>query len=538
MIMEMSEIKNAHEEEMSRCRHELQVLAQEVTMKSSTIDKMHKEHLKEQDTHEQTVAELTVFNYKLEETVTRLKRDMQDGETRYTRELENAVRKASVTNDSLSLCQSAIQELETTIARCQYKETELLKTVESLNEDLHALNLNSREMATSEAEKWSSLAPLLGVDMHTSDVSSALSEIAILQDASLERIKRMLTDMCIRVAKVEDGDHDDQQPEMDTRTATGQMFNVYESVILSIVQSLKTEHEPMEVNKSRRGFEWQLKSTVKRKLEFTDNPGCGVTNHQHAPKVAVYVQQWDQKTNPQYTVASTNQDIDPLLKFKSEVKHEQGHHAVTTQQDNLESSVRERVGGHRQVHTFDIELGDNYTFVRKPIPEYIATDLIKHGAVKMINLGSQNPIGTLLGVLQVKGDDSRFHSEGTPGTCHCAQMKRISEEHNCALFIACIPYGEHEIYGTEHKDVSLYTIVVDKRGAVKSYYLLAVEIDSSYTYNLAKLPFAAHFQPNKDDFVHTADGTCQGHSFSKLIFCSTRDVDTIETSVIILHGDL
>ncbi|KAJ7984187.1 hypothetical protein DPEC_G00364710 [Dallia pectoralis] len=151
MIMEMSQIKNAHEDEMSRCRHELQVLAQEVTMKSSMIDKMHKEHLKEQETHEQTVAELTVFNYKLEETVTRLKRDMQDGETRYTRELENAVR-SECDKTTVCLCVKApMQELETTIARC-HKETELLKTVESLNEDLHALNLNSREMATSEAE--------------------------------------------------------------------------------------------------------------------------------------------------------------------------------------------------------------------------------------------------------------------------------------------------------------------------------------------------------------------------------------------------
>lgn len=165
------------------------------------------------------------------------------------------------------------------------------------------------------------------------------------------------------------------------------------------------------------------------------------------------------------------------------------------------------------------------------MPKYITDGL--EGVVKIIDLGSRVPIETLLGVVQ-KEDVS--HAEVLQNSCHCLQFNSIANELKCAIFIAWSQRRDHELYGGEHKDNCLYTIVVHKHEHVRTYYMVVVNNNQngSYTYDLSKVIAGCYNTPSQA-FVHKGQN-CQG-PVSMGICCTHGTVPVIETADIILNDN-
>ncbi|KAE8287300.1 hypothetical protein D5F01_LYC13338 [Larimichthys crocea] len=343
-------------------------------------------------------------------------------------------------------------------------------------------------------------------------------------------MKNMLKQKCVRVIKDGDDDDDDitsgnadfgckQEDAMEIPDTTGEMFTDYESQIRAVVQSLSSEHTPMEVSGDKPV--WRKIKRLKRR-----NPEkhAGVTAEDH-----LTFKKPEYDVEPHCGVAAEKQDI-PRSDFESQVDRrwdtKRNGCQVIGQQNRLGISSAQELG-HHAVHTFDIEP------TKRKIPMYIAKGLNSED-VKIVHLGDtpKTTVQKLLGVLQVEEPSLWDYTEITQGSCHCPQMEQISQGLKCALFICWAPSGEHEVYGNEHKSSLMYVIVTYRDETMRSYYLLCVKRDSSYVYNLAKL-FTSHFQVPEHAFVHKADATCESPQGS--YSGQTQGVDTVETDRIILH---
>lgn len=509
---QMSRITMAHDGDRFTWGITLDDLRKQLATKDSTIERMKKEHLKVQGEQEQRITSLEESEESLKRSVSKLKFDMRDAEARHTQEINNARREMSVKNDSLCKRQCLVDELMCTNVRHEKTEKKLSDTVKTLSDDIETLNITQVELLKYK-NTLCSLGQFLGVEMRKCDFGNVLDRIRAQKDASVERITKVLKRTCIQVIKNEDDDHDHrEQHQMDTLSEMGQMFKEYESEICDIIQTLTSECISMDVScGTHTRQDRDRKSAIKRKHLSMHTIESGASDH-----VVIKKQGYKPEVKPEVNQDVTNEESCQVI----------------PQTDNQFASVQD-VSGHSAVNTFDIELDENDTIVTIPIPSYITANLIVKGDVKIVKLGYQEPIHKLLSVLQAKDDEIKTCSEITQNTCHCLQMKQISERLKCTIFICWSPGGEHELYGDEHKDVCLYTIIV-KHDRVRSYYLLSVRTCDSYVYNLAKLPYTAQFQPLKHGFVHESDGTCQG----PVVPNPTYNVGTIETNQIVLHGPL
>jgi hypothetical protein len=296
----------------------------------------------------------------------------------------------------------------------------------------------------------------------------------------------------------------------------------------------------MDVSSCRYTRQRVIKNPVKRKActfpvlksSSDDHPVCKKQECTSGVK---------HEANPKYTVKPEKQE-EPNLPVK--IESQDTHHnkivdccQLKRQEKGSPYVVNDCISKHSNVYKFDIELCENDAPVRRHIPHYLAQPLIGK-ALKLINLGYEKPIDNLLSVLQVSEEVSEnvvnALSEYNQSTCHCSQMALLSQTLGCKLFICWAPGDEHEIYGVKDNSTCTYIIIVYRENRAKLYYLLAVKSEGFYTYDLAKLPFALQFQIDKQAFVHMSDGSCQGPVLSN----PTHSVDTIETSHLVLQGEL
>ena len=195
--------------------------------------------------------------------------------------------------------------------------------------------------------------------------------------------------------------------------------------------------------------------------------------------------------------------------------------------------------GHREIFKFAGDGSENTT-LRIPIPLNVLGHLNGEEDIKLVHLGHQKPIHTLLSILQAREQEFNAISEIKPNMCHCSEIKRISDRLKCGLLVCWSPEGVQELHGKDHTRCC-YAIIVHRWQNLTFYYLMSVKIDGSYIYNLAKLTVNPIDHPSNPVFIHKSDGTCVGPSFSQLTHSednkNTHMVDVIRTDHIVLQGD-
>ena len=314
------------------------------------------------------------------------------------------------------------------------------------------------------------------------------------KEVSLERI-RLVLNQCIRIDPAQHVDMSNDEPHMDTFGESG-FFEEYERHIRDIIQTLRSEQEPMDFTEGKS-------SRKRRILHPSTRRGSGIKlKKEEEAKLDAEVQNVKEEENCDTT---TNCQV-IQQRGQSEV---QGH-------------------GLASCDAFDIDHAGDHSRLRTPIPEYISKHYLdRPEEVCVVQLGHQNPVSVLFQVLQ----EIETCSEIKQSECHCLQMKQISERLKCTILIFCTPGGDHEVYGNEYTNERLYVIVVARRETERWYYLVVVKVAGLYVYNLTNVP-RTQFQPPTNVFVHTSDGACQGPTFSSST--TTDTVATIDTGRIVL----
>lgn len=532
---EIVRITSEQEHERSAWSVKVQGLVTRLETSQSTIDIMQRDHLTEKDALQVQICTLTADKDTLSQNEAQLKTHIQTTEASHKQDLDERRITTDVLHVSVSQQKAKITELTDTIDKYIASNQELHQTVTTQDMELDNM-IKQLQMSKMTLR---SLDQLFGFEIANCDHSTVVDRITGQRAASVERIQSVLKGTVIQVMKDDDDDHCYQE-HMDTASDTSQLFKDYECEIHNIIQRLSLEHEPMDVSGCSYTRQRRIKPSLKRRLcpnvtlerSSYDHPVC---------KKQECTSEVKHEANPENTVKPEKRE-EPNLPVKIESQDTPDNNngdccQLRGQENSNPSVVNDYSSKHSNVYMVDIELCENDPNARRHIPGYIAQSLIDKD-VKLINLGCEKHIDTLLNVLQVSEEVSEYVvkalSEYNTSTCHCSQMTKLSQILKCSLFICWPPGDEHEIYGAENNDNCVHTIIVYRENRGKLYYLLAVKDQGSYTYNLARLPFESQFQVPKQAFRHISDGSCQGPVVSNPI----HSVDTIETSHLVLHGHL
>lgn len=518
---EMARITRDQETERAAWSVKVEGLLKELDTTESRIETMQRDHLTEQCDRKNEIDNLKRVMETLSRNEAKLKGDIQDTKIRHIQELDKARSETALRDDNIQQQRAHIKQLTDTIAMCKDKERELLQNLETVTMEL-ATTVDQLLMSKM---KLCSLDQLFGLGMANGENRTVLDMIQVLKAASVERLRKVLKRTVVQVIK------EDDQEDMDTGSDTGQLFRDYEREIHDIIQRLSSEHRPMDVSGSSHTRQRSIKTPVKRRPVPIATLESSAEDHPVRKKQDC-TSEVKHEANSEYTVKTERRD-DANLRVKMESgwnrNNNMPHCQIITQPN------RYHISSHGKVHMLDIELGENDTPGKRPIPDYIARSLVIHNDVKIINLGYEKPIETLLSVLQVSEEIVKDLSDNSQSTCHCSQLTELSQRLDCSLLICWHPGGEHEVYGDEHRDSCLYTLIVYRENRVRSYYLLTVRSEGgSYMYNLARLPSPVKFQLHKQAFVHITQGSCQGPVGSNPTD-PIHSVDTIETSHIVLQ---
>lgn len=530
----LREITHAHDAEKSRLNAQCAGLQKQLEETKRTLERMNVDHMKVKGDLEQQITALRESEENLEEVVLQLRKNNDEVCIAYKAKLLEAEAGINGFVNTISSQEEYIKKLVKTETTHTQRYNELLRKYTSLNEEIDSLhNINGK--LSNQNRTLCALSQFLGVDMLKCSQESLINDIRLLKDASVERISKVLKDTCIRVGKEEDHANKDEGEEQEMDTNKGDMFIEYESQIGKVIEMLNSEHMPMEVNSVHvRSF----KTPVKRKLAINTGTEYHPRHKQDSHSEGKLEMKLEE--SPGYMSAKDEDDTGVEIKIQTNYAGTKDRKGIP-QRDKCFPSIEEHVSEDSEVCTFDITECSGNACAKVSIPKYITADLSKHWDVMIVDLGFHNSIDKLLDMLQVDQDTKTDCISPTPSTCHCLQMETISQRLKCTLVIYWAPRGGHEVYGSEHKHMRLYAIIVyiDKQ---KSHYLLSVQHKGCYMYNLAKLPLSSQIELPKDGFVHETDGTCQGPSLdlssTQFILPTMHDVDSIRTSNIILHGNM
>lgn len=492
------DIAREQEKQRSEWRLANDHLREEIEKHKNEFNMMQEKQSRVTDEYETQIETLTKRNLNLSNEMSRLTRDTEYIKTGLQQELATAQGETSDIRQKLCDEKRCTTELK-------LKVEGLTNEVKTLTEELDHRDTENKEFVMCKSA-MTTVGQFLGIEMGRYE--SVGTSLRAQMDASVERITKVLNCTCIRLIKDdEDHDDDDGQQEMDNMDigyAGGQMFLDYESHIGRVIQALRSE--PVEMEVTRRIIS-RTKCKRRRSRSQVECSGKKLNKTETRQKVDL---KWNLKSHADHVV-------------KKEEGTMLGLHPV---QDH---------SGHSHIYRFNIDTEDRSTNTIQ-VPTYITSTLEQYKAIKLITLGNEKPITTLLSVLQANTDELQMSDGHTGSTCHCSQMEHLSKMLKCTLFIAWTPQGKHELYGEEYKSTCLYTMIVCKQQTMKSYYLLCVLSDTMYTYNLAKLPSPSHFQPPSERFSHTSVGECEGPDSSSSSQTIFKNVDTVDTKHIILEA--
>ena len=521
-------IVSAHAADKRRWEKQLFKLQMQLEETNGTIKSMTDANTKAKVVLEQRIAELTASEEDLMGVVSRLRESNALDCAEYEKKLREAELQDTDRENTIFLQNNRIRELVQTDTKHTQRYDALHKECVSLHEDVDTLN-EIKVKLSLQNRALRGLSQFLGVDKLQGG-ECPIHAIRLLRDASVERISKVLRDTCIRVGKGEThGDMEDkkgeeeEEEEMDTNK--GDMFIEYESQIANVIKTLPSDSIPMEVTNVR-----VIRTPVKRKL---------VTISTFQPRQKLDIRsEVKRKLKLEGPPGYVSEEDGICAETKLEPNHTETKDSTkaTLQWNEVMPSVRERLMSEdSEVCTFGIAECSENARVTVSIPTYITANL--SGDVKLVDLGLR--IDTLLDVLQVDDGTKTSCIITAKNTCHCSQMKSIAQRLQCTLVIYWAPTGGHEVYGRLREPTRLYAIVYEYKH--QSYYLLSVQHNGSYMYNLAKLPSSSQIELPQDGFVHKTDGTCQGPSpelSSRSNLPTMHSVDSIKTCYIVLHGNV
>ncbi|TKS75718.1 hypothetical protein D9C73_010121 [Collichthys lucidus] len=448
---EIAEIEQMHEREKMILNCEFEKLQQQLTEHMVVSRKMRTENLKKQEASDRQIAALQKQERELMGVVSTLKAKIEEAQRQHNKEMTDVQNETEEMSQRLLHHKDCVERLKQVIVDHEIKDGESLAHIKDLTSEVYDLGDKNRQLLDFKTRLSKNLQRLFGDKKYNPE--NMIQEIRDRKDASVRRIENILKQNCVRVT-MDGGNGDDdeyitsgnnnlwcqREDAMDVSDTTGDIFTEYESEIRAVVQSLSSEHIPMEVSGEKP-------VTLKASRRGTKRRNCEeYTGVAAEDRLAFKKPEYDVK--PQFGVASEKKDP-PRLDFESQANKWQDDERkgcqVITQQDKLRlSSVQEL--GHHTVHTFDIEPAK-----RVEIPMYIVEGLKDSEDVKIIHLGD-TPVKKLLDVLQVEEPSRYNYTEIAQSSCHCLQMEQISRGLKCALFICWATSVEHEVYGTEHKN--------------------------------------------------------------------------------------
>lgn len=486
---EIGRLALAHEKDRLKWRDiETNLLAQ-IEGHEQSIRTLSAERTRELLEYQHSTESLVTHKDKLASDLELSRRDLEEHKREMRSLIETAQQENAALSEELAAQRALNGELSRAIGVHSERERELTDTLQTLTGDLRECETVRRKSLELETSLCA-LQEFLGVDVRR-DTRTALDEIANQRDASALRMERVLRRTCVRFSSEDDKEHvSDETQSSVSPVDTCELFKQYENQILDAVRNLNVEHSPMDVSECKR----VIKTPVKRKPDF------------------------------QHLMLKRDKSI--RRKLKLDIKTEAEARAL---------SVPETT--HTNIHSFDVEIVKGENLVSAPVPKYIAEELIERGRVTIVKLGSENPVETLLHVLQTEQRELKACCEITQNSCHCQEFTRLSDRLKCAIVIGWTPGGGCEFHGVQYKDSCLYTIVVHKRENVRTYYMIAVKEPNgscSYVYDLSKLSFTPHFLTlNRDSFVHAPVNCCGPHERVRFGTCN---VHVLETSEIVLKG--
>lgn len=475
------DITLTHERNKEKLLQALDKVHRQLTDSELTLARVKEDRAKEREDLNLEIIALTERNENLLRDMADLESAKREAERRYAAAQQQRCEQESM----LSHSHGIINDLQCRVN----KGEEIIRGVQadlvSSQEEQVKLTNEIKRLVECKGV-LASLCRFVGVDTVYSCWDSLQRAISAQMDASVDRIDAELKQTCVKRAA--NGAYDiDEHTRMEVVEHTGGMFRAYEDAITNVIRRLDNVVEPRP--KTAR---------LKRK-----SPGgsLGVTGRQGSILKTLKDYGPDETKLPKIEQTSEPRPLD-----------------ITSQTC------------HNDVHAFDIDSAAAAAATRgTKIPSYIAKTLCAQGDLKVIDLGHEAPLGTLLRVLQAE-DLIPSCAEPTQSKCHCQDMDRFSNSLKCTLLVCWTPSGHHEAYGGVDRTRAVYTIIVHKQNKVRKYYLVAVKPHGheSYIYNFGKVPFETQY----DVPCHTVllDGTCRGPG-------STVDVVTLTTQDIVLRAD-
>ena len=523
LTRDMSRITNAHTAERKRWRVQCDKLTTQLAKKNSTSEETHKRHLETKAEFIAQIESLTRSRDTLLQTISSLKTTIEVLRSDQVKIVDDfKLERRSMDNMS----SKQIEELSRSIAFHEDNNIKLKLTVRTLSEKVDMLTTVDEDLKLANI-KLATMQQCFGFDILECNVTSVLDEIKLLKDASLERLSTFIQGRCLKVVKTDSDD--DMEQAMCVSYTPGNFFHDYENQIRDIILTLQQQqHVPMEVE-VQSSTQRVIKTPLKRKLttlQYSED-----TKMEQPFKK----QECDSDMKRDSEVETTTARVLKLEDVQYETQHQFLSHPET-----VISSVEQDGSGHRKVFKFTGD-GSEDTTLRLPIPLNVVMHLKGEGDIKLVHLGHDKPVHTLLSVLQAREEDFKVISEIKPNMCHCSEMERLSDRLKCCILICWSPEGAHELHGKNHTRCR-YAIMVHRDQNLRFYYLISVKINGSYIYNLAKLTVNQIDHLSNPVFIHKSDGKCEGPSFSQPIHCeddkNTCMVDVIGTDHIVLQGDV